>query len=385
MVAVPKQAIRAFLFVAVVTGQCMQNVSLPLALSEGVSMSVVLLYASLMYYIFFSLADIVMDVACHVYAVPQKHRHTQVNDAQLVSVGFMSALNGIGVVFGAAPTRTPLTLQMAIMMVANLLAGRFKIFSYKLGAALPWFGRTEFHKAFWAAWACYILAFGCLLVDKVAIAQVDDGSSLNGFCLFFVVGSLFAMMYNVRQDYVMADVDLSGVRPLASLKQSVSLLRRQLGWMFMFLWLGVLIAMIPGADQNTLTRKSFEESWAKFLPFGNTYMNLFNLGYLITFLGGVFLNKIDSSLTLTASNMSAICAIGFGWAPSIGMTVVGYSPNVPLTIAAIVLALLGLYPSEKYSAVLREHTAEYFADNYHQLKETLVAADDDAQPLNAVA
>ena len=91
-----------------------------------------------------------------------------------------------------------------------------------------------------------------------------------------------------------------------------------------------------------------------FLPFSNTYMNLFNIGYLINFMSSVFLNHFDSSFNMLTSNISAVSSLWTGWMPSIRDNTVGFFPSIPLTLVAIILSFIAVVPSYKYSLGLRE-------------------------------
>jgi len=132
------------------------------------------------------------------------------------------------------------------------------------------------------------------------------------------------------------------------------LLRRQITWLFIFSWLAVGLSNVPSFDQNGFTKATFYQSWADFLSFGNLYMNLFNLGYLISFLTSVFMNKYDSSFNMLTSNISAVLSLWTGWVPSIRDQTVGFTFSIPLTVIAMVLSCIAVYPSFKYSIKMKE-------------------------------
>lgn len=93
---------------------------------------------------------------------------------------------------------------------------------------------------------------------------------------------------------------------------------------------------------------------SQFLPFGNSDMNMFNLGYLISFTTSVFMNKFDSSFNMLTSNISAVSSLWTGWMPSIRQNTVGFFPSIPLTVIAIFLSFVAVVPSYLYSMGLRE-------------------------------
>jgi len=332
--------LRITIFIFNIIGQSMQNICLPLALSGDDDMSVVLVYASFIYFCFFSILDVLFDVL--------SQEKVEIDQKTLVNVSFQNALNGLGAIFGGSSTRTPLTLQMSSMLLLNLLSPFYKMWvfgiSFKniLNKALIWYG-----------FACilYLVAFLLTLVDK--IQNVSSGK-LSPFALFFVGGVIFGMTYNVHQDKMMIHIPFSKMTLLRSFRIAVAILRKQLTWMFLFLWLSVAISFIPTLDAAGIpTRDKFEKSWADFLPFGNLYMDLFNLGYIISFVTSIFMNHYDSSFNMLTTNISAVLSLWTGWVPAISMATVGFVPNVPMTVVAIILSGFAVYPSYKYSLFLR--------------------------------
>jgi hypothetical protein len=350
--------IRATLFLIIVLAQAAQNVSLPMALGGNDDMTVVLIYTALIAFVFFTLFDTALDLVCHVAGVSMDERHIPLNEPMLMLVSMCIASNGLGVVFGAAPNRTPLTLQMAILMVANLMTARLKIAVFGI-KGFPVLSLNRFNRNYYAAWVLYGLSFLFVLIDRLAIAKTNDGS-LSPLCLLFVGGILTGVMTNVMQDKLLHPLQEASRKQsnLVHFKQAVSLLRRQCTWLFVFTWVSPLVALIPGADQSgVLNATTFEQTFADFLPFTSLYMNIFNFAFVVVFVASVFLNRIDSALTNTASTVSGVVAIGAGWLPTIGIQVVGYSPNVPLTVAAMSMCLIGIIPSVNYSKALQEATS----------------------------
>ena len=333
------------IFLANIVGQAMQNIFLPLALSSGADMAVVLIYTSFVYCLFFSILDVVLEVF-----VP--YQDLSLHQTTLMNCGFQNALNGIGTVFGGSSTRTPLTLQMSSSLVVNLFSPFYKL--WVMDRPLTDFFKIE-RKSLWhylAACVLYTVAFLLVLIDK--LNHVSSGS-LDAFCLLFMAGVWFGVTYNVHQDKMISKVHFHKMSTLVSFKVAVQLLRKQLTWLFIFNWLSVITAFIPSFDQaGAPTRHSFEKAWAEFLPFGNWYMNMFNLGYLINFVTSVFMNKFDSSFNMLTSNISAVSSLWTGWMPSIRDETVGFSPSVPLTTLSIVLSFVAVVPSYLYSLGLRQ-------------------------------
>lgn len=343
---------RWVLFGGVAIGQTMENVMLPLAVNQDVSMCVVLLFCSFFYMLFFTLLDSLMEPVAHVMGIPPGRRHLKVHDPNLILVSLGVSFAGVGAVFGASPERTPLPLQMAMFMISNLCAARFKIWALGI-KGIPWFGMGTFQVNYWIAAALYVSSFLCVVIDRVFVADVQG--KLSPYCLFFAVSVFMNMFLNVQMEKAMqgSEENLVGATYFEYFKQYISMLRRMLTWMFLFCWIGVLFSLM-GFDSHPVSRDTFEGTWATFLPLGNLYMNLFNTGYIIVFLTSAFLNKMDASLTATASNVATVISVLAGFLPTIGKEAVGYAPNPYLTIAAVVFAAIGLYPSEKYSKVLRD-------------------------------
>lgn len=332
-------ALAALIFVSNVVGQSMQNICLPLALSGEEHMAVVLVYMCTIYFIFFSLLDVILDVFCP--------KTVEVNERTMVSVGFQNALNGVGAIFGGSSSRTPLTLQMSSSLLVNLLAPFYKLWMF--GIPLK---QLRGIRPYFVACILYITAFALTLADK--LHNVASGR-LSGFSLLFMLGVFFGMTYNVHQDYMIRHIDHKQMTLLENFKSATSILRRQLVWLFIFSWIGVILAYIPGFDQAGVpTRESFEAAWAEFLPFGNVYMNLFNLGYIIDFIASIFMNKYDSSFNMLTGNVSAVLSLWTGWVASIRNETVGYFPDIALTVTAMVLSCLAIYPSYRYSITVKE-------------------------------
>jgi len=171
---------------------------------------------------------------------------------------------------------------------------------------------------------------------------------------FFLEEFFFGMTYNVYQDRMMEHIHFEDLPIGQVFKIAVHVLRKQLTWLFILSWLSVLLAMIPTVDQSGVpTRAKFLSSWGDFLPFGNIYMDLFNIGYIVSFVTSIYMNKYDSSFNMMTSNISAVLSLWTGWVPAISMNTVGFVPNIPMTVTAMALSLAAIYPSYKYSIFLR--------------------------------
>lgn len=353
------------IFTLNVVGQAMQNIFLPLALSSGGDMAVILIYTGFVYCLFFSILDVILEIF-----VP--HQNLVIHQPTLMNVGFQNACNGIGAIFGGSSTRTPLTLQMSSGLVVNLVSPFYKLWAndHPLSEFMKISAKARWH--FVAACVLYIAAFILVLVDKL---HNEQSGSLSPFCLLFIAGIVFGVTYNVHQDKMMTKVNFHEVSVMVSFKIAVQILRQQLTWLFMFTWLSLLLAYIPSFDQAGVpTRAVFEKSWAEFLPFGNVYMNMFNLGYLINFVTSVFMNKFDSSFNMLTSNISAVSSLWTGWMPSIRNETVGFYPSVPLTTLAILLSVVAVVPSYLYSIGFKE-----LFDNYRPSSKRSTSSD--YQPL----
>lgn len=149
------------IFLGNVVGQAMQNIFLPLALSGGADMAVVLIYTSFVYCLFFSILDVILEMF-----VP--HQNMDLNQFMLMNVGFQNSLNGIGAVFGGSSTRTPLTIQMSSSLVVNLMSPFYKL--WVGGRPLKQFFSIS-PRALWhfaLASLLYTASFVLVLIDKVS-------------------------------------------------------------------------------------------------------------------------------------------------------------------------------------------------------------------------
>jgi len=332
--------LRGIIFLLNIVGQTIQNICLPLALSGDDDMSVVFVYTTFIYFCFFSILDVLLDLfyKCDV----------RVSQKQLVLVSFHNTLNGLGAVFGGSSSRTPLTLQMSGSLLVNLMSPFYKMwvfginFQSSFSRQWIWYG---------AACALYVISFVLTLIDKI---KHGSSGGLSPYALLFFGGIFFGMTYNVHQDRMMEHIHFEDL-PLGQVfKVAVHVLRKQLTWLFILSWFSVILAMIPTVDQSgPPTRDIFLNSWGHFLPFGNIYMDLFNIGYIVSFVTSIFMNKYDSSFNMMTSNISAVLSLWTGWVPSISMDTVGFVPNIPMTVTAMALSLAAIYPSYKYSIFLR--------------------------------
>jgi hypothetical protein len=254
---------------------------------------------------------------------------------------------------------------------------------------IPFSSFFSMKKSYLLAFVLYTAAFVLTLVDKL---QNHVNGSSTGFCVLFWAGCFFGVTYNVHQDQAVLDIfdkksnsTPTSYQKLSSseteseeetfvwkLRQSVSLLRRQLTWLFLFSWLGTLLSFIPGFDQSKFTSSSFEDSWASFLPFGNLYINLFNLGYIVCFITSVFMNHFDSSFNMMSSNLSAVSILWAGWIPSLQDQTVGFYPNVAMTTIAILLSCLAIWPSYLYGLQMQEIVKTHSAKPLAQVEPQVI-------------
>lgn len=175
-------------------------------------------------------------------------------------------------------------------------------------------------------------------------------------------GIILLMTYNVQQEKVQMRIPMERMSALASTKVAISILRKQFTYLFIFSWVGVLFAFIPTFDQGgVMNRTVFEATWARFLPMSQPWMNTFLGCWMLVVLTGVFMNKYDSSFNMLTSNISSVLSLWTGWVPALMPGTVGFVPSVPLTSTAIVLSLLAIYPSYRYSIHMREVMDRHFA------------------------
>jgi hypothetical protein len=112
-------------------------------------------------------------------------------------------------------------------------------------------------------------------------------------------------------------------------------------------------------------------------------MNLFNLGYIVTFFGNIYLNRFDSAFTMIINNIAAVSSMWTGWVPSIMMSTVGFRPSVPLTVTAMVLSIGAVVPSWKFSQAFKcavDHNI-WVADGAEQ---RALLGDDQSSSLNTM-
>ena len=156
------------------------------------------------------------------------------------------------------------------------------------------------------------------------------------------------MTTNVQQEKVQLHIDLEKLGPLASFKVAIAILRRQFTWLFMLSWSAILLAFIPSFDQGgVMTREIFLRNWGSFLPFSHLWMNIFLACWILTVFTGIFMNKYDSSFNMLTSNISSVLTLWTGWVPA-------------LMPGTIVLSLIAIWPSYKYSLHMRDIMARHF-------------------------
>jgi hypothetical protein len=336
------------IFVLNVLGQALQNIMLPIFLSSSKNLSsVFLIYCCFIYFMAFSILDVLLDF---IFQSRGQLVHPQLSEALFCLAGFGNALNGVGAMFGGSAKRLPLTLQMAFTMFFNLISPFMKLKAFQLPTRKFWFNRH-----LWMAGSLFVLSAVLVTVDKV---KSGGAGSFNAFGLMFIFGALAGVFYNIVQERFMVPLDFVKMDLVEGFRVSVKILRKQLTWLFIFSWLSVPLALIPNMEEHGFSRLSFETSWGDLLPFGNVYMNMFNLGYIICFVTGIFMNHYDSSFNILTSNISSILSLWTGWVPSLMLVTVGFVPSVGLTIPAIILSIIAIYPSYRYSLTMRDEIAE---------------------------
>jgi len=191
---------------------------------------------------------------------------------------------------------------------------------------------------------------------------IFNSGELSWFSLLYVFGSFLGMTFNIHQEKIMVAVPMKQLNFPQQFKFAINFLRQQNMWLFLFSWIAVVFSLIPGFDQTgVLNYGTFFDSWVSFLPFTNLYMNLFNIGHLIQYFTGLFLNKFESSFNTMTSNISAVLVLGTGWVPFLMAETVGFVPCYSLTIPAMVLSLLAIIPTYYFGIEFSEITSEVMA------------------------
>jgi len=171
-------ALRITIFLINVLGQAMQNICLPLALSDGDDMAVVFIYTAFIYFCFFSMLDVVLDLFT-------SYDRPTLNIKELLTVSIQNTLNGIGAIFGGSSTRTPLTMQMSGSLLVNLMAPFYKMWVFNIKPK-----KILTRQMLWYLLACllYGTAFVLTLVDK--LRHVASGT-LSPYAVLFLGGIFF--------------------------------------------------------------------------------------------------------------------------------------------------------------------------------------------------
>lgn len=351
-------------------GQTMQNIAVPMFLSDTTDdMGIMLAYTTLIYFLFFTFLDLFLG-----FFTPRKHQIALDMDHKLIAViGLQNALGGIGILFGGSPDRTPLPLQMSFFLLCNQLAPLYKVLR-----------RYGFHPSRWravltgtgkrgglallAATTAYLIAMILVLQDNLSRNE-GDSKTISPYCLFFIGGTMCIMMYNVDQDIVMAGSRTINIQTgeaksheqlsfLTHFRRDVTTLRYQCAWLCVAGWIGPLVSVLGGSESGDLTQEIFNRSWANLLPFSNVWINVLNGAYIVTFLGNIYINRFDSAFTMIVCNVSAVSAMWTGWVPSLMLRTVGFSPNYGKTISAMILSLAAILPSWEFSKCFRQGLAQ---------------------------
>lgn len=344
-------------------GQTLQNIAVPMFLSRTTDdVGVMLCYTTLVYMIFFHLLDLFLSLL--------SKRSTQLaldmNHKAMAWVGFENAMAGVGILFGGSQSRTPLPLQMTFFLFTNQLAPVYKVLR-----------RFGFRRPAWKAVLAGLGKRGLLMLGGATVLfltamllVLSDNLShstehpMSPYCLFFIFGTMASMTYNVDQDAVMADtrtIELLSGEPLGHdrltfmqhFRRDVATLRYQTTWLFVFAWLGPVVSLAGGSEGGALTHDLFLSSWANLLPFTNTWINVLNVAYIVTFFGNIYVNRFDSAFTMITNNVSAVSAMWTGWVPRMMPDTVGFVPSYAKTIPAMVFSLVAIFPSWEFSKAFR--------------------------------
>ena len=94
-------------------------------LSQGYDVGVVVVFTGMFYFVFYTILDQIIDVAVHIVkptvvvdgeTIRVKELRSVTNPLRVFVVGFTLSLNATGALFGGSPQRTPLTVQMALVV-----------------------------------------------------------------------------------------------------------------------------------------------------------------------------------------------------------------------------------------------------------------------------
>lgn len=373
-----------FALVLSIGGQTLQNISVPMFLSgSDVDMGVMLTYTTFIYFVFFTMVDLFLG-----FFTPRGEQIAMdMNHKMIAWVGLQNALCGVGVLFAGSSTRTPLPLQMTFFLLANQLAPFYKVLrrygfhAQHLKCAFRGLGKRG-GLMLAAATTAYVIAMVLVLQDN--LSHDNSHHSLSPYCLLFIFGTLFTMMYNVDQDSCMSNartihIHEGGIIPpekmnfLAHLRRDIMTLRYQTTWLFVFSWIGPLLSLAGASQGGVLTQDIFYASWANLLPFSNKWINVLNIAYILTFFGNIYINRFDSAFTMIINNVSAVSAMWTGWVPTLMPYTVGFTPNYAKTISAMVLSIVAMFPSWEFSKEFRKGLCE--ADRQVDADETSTVND----------
>eukprot|EP01124_Arcella_intermedia_P005606 TRINITY_DN13319_c0_g3_i1.p1 TRINITY_DN13319_c0_g3~~TRINITY_DN13319_c0_g3_i1.p1 ORF type:complete len:372 (-),score=64.17 TRINITY_DN13319_c0_g3_i1:26-1108(-) len=326
------------------------NVSLPLALSdEHTSMSALYIFCCMVFLIVVCFYELVLDLF-----FGRLRGNPLINRIHFPLIGLQMAISGCCMVFAGSSSRTPLLIQMTGSLFISLLSPFFKFLVFRvdkkdvINKELKWFLVSTL---------LFTTAFGLVIFDKTRHFETH----WSWFFLLYMVGLFFGVSYNVHQEFMMREVHLQST--LETFQTSLYILKRQIGWQFLFSWLMYLFAIIPGADQaGTPFQSHYAVTWSEMLKFRNIWINVFVGANIITISTNVYINKHDSSFNLITSNIAAVISLWTGWLPSYGKITEGYLPSYSLVIPAILLSVVAIYPSYRYSLevknIIQQHCQE---------------------------
>lgn len=373
-----------------ICGQSVQNIYLPIVLSSGNDMGVVMVFTAMFYFMTFTLLDVVMDLVVRLLkpAVMIENKSTRVLELrwsvpqhEMLAIGLLLSLNGIGALFGGSSTRTPLTVQMCLVL---LISGFTPVYRALRSGGVQRFktvyGRlsSRARQSYVLCMTMYVCASGLVTSDQVSNL---GGGNWSPFVLMFAGGIFCGLVFNAEQDVVMEKspvllrtstsvaTEFIALQQTTSLpllllfKREIAFIRQFTTWQFFTSWIAVAVSFAGGSQSGPLTKQSFERAWAEYLTLGSFHMNAFNFGQIATLLAAVYINRYTSTLTLLIGNVSAVVAMFSGFDSTIQLQTVGFRPSVWKTCVAAFLAIAAVVPSL------------FFSRSYHNAQES----DDDAE------
>lgn len=126
-----------------------------------------------MWFIFFSIIDVCLD--------PFVKTTVPLPEGMIAFTALQNAFNGVGVIFGASSTRTPLTMQSSAGLLVNMLSPFYKLWLFDV----PFKSFTQY-RWYLVACALYTASFILTVVDKL---RHHASGSLSPYCLLYIGGA----------------------------------------------------------------------------------------------------------------------------------------------------------------------------------------------------